>query len=310
MRVLSGLDRVVRRPPRRAVVTIGVFDGVHVAHQQLIRRTVAAARRVHGTSVVITFNPDPQHVLHPAGAFRALMPLAERLRHLEALGVAWIWVIPFTRRFARLSAATFVTRFLLRRLRPLLIIAGSDFAFGQSRRGSMAVLRALGASQGVRVDAVPPIRRLGRPVSSSRIRRLIEAGRLEDARALLGRPPALYGRVVRGAGRGRRLGMPTANLRLIPQVTPPRGVYAVWVEDGHRRWRGVMNLGVRPTFGPGPLVCEVHLIGFSGSLSQRSLIVRLVRRLRSERRFASATALQRQVRRDRRLALRALARST
>lgn len=297
MRVLTGLS-TLRRPPRRAVVTVGVFDGVHVAHQRLIRSTVRLARRLSGTSVVITFDPDPQTVLHPASAAPALMPLAERLRYLDALGVDWVWVMPFSRRFARMSAEQFIQRVLTQRLRACALIVGDTFAFGAGRRGDMHVLQTLGPARGMRVIPVKPITRAGRPVSSSRIRECIRRGRLGEATRLLGRAPGLYGTVVRGAGRGRRLGFPTANLRLIPQIVPPHGVYAVLVEAAGRRWRGVMNLGMRPTFGGGPVVCEVHLLGFSGTLLGRPVTVALLARLRGERRFATPAALSRQVRSD------------
>ena len=286
MRVFTGLGAVTR-PPRRAVATVGVFDGVHVGHQQLIRSTIRLARRVNGTSVVITFDPDPETVLHPGAAAAALMPLAARLSALSTLGADWVWVLPFSKRFARMGAEQFIRDFLIRRLRTHTLIVGDAFAFGRGRRGNMEILQRLGPALGMRVIPVEPITRAGRPVSSSRIRACVRQGDLRQARRLLGRAPGLYGTVVRGAGRGRRLGCPTANLRLIPQVMPPRGVYAVIVEAASRRWRGVMNLGVRPTFGRGPLTCEVHLFDFSGSLLGRSVTVALVARLRGERRFAT-----------------------
>lgn len=283
-RILIGLQ-AVRRPPRLPIVTVGVFDGVHVAHQALIRSVVHLARKHRGTSVVITFDPDPQVVLMPRTAQPMLMPFDVRLRHLRALGVDWIWVIPFTRRFARMSAQQFIRRLLIGRLRACTIVVGETFAFGRNQRGDMALLQTLGPSLGMEVIAVRPIKREGAAVSSSRIRRLIASGQLAQARRLLGRPAALYGDVVRGAGRGRRLGFPTVNIRVTSRVMPPNGVYAVRVQtrDGQRSWRGVMNVGTRPTFGPGPLVCEVHLLGFSGTLRTGSLTIVLLGRLRGER---------------------------
>jgi riboflavin kinase/FMN adenylyltransferase len=297
-RVLTGLAAPVGAA--RAVATIGVFDGVHRAHQQLIRTAVRMARRLRATSVVVTFDPDPHAVLDPADAPPALMPLEERLRLLAGLGVDRIWVIPFTRRFARMSAEEFIARLLARRLRAAALIVGSAFLFGRNRRGDLAVLRRLGPRYGMRVVPVRDIRRGGAAISSSRIRRCIAAGRLADARRLLGRPPAVYGAVVRGAGRGRRLGFPTANLRVTSGVVPPRGVYAVIVRTAGSRAarRGVMNIGIRPTFGSGPAVCEVHLLGFSGTLLRRRASVSLIARLRGERRFHRLEALQRQIRRD------------
>jgi len=298
-RVLTGLNAVTR-PPTRAVVTVGVFDGVHLAHQRLIRSTVQTARRVNGTSVIITFDPDPHAVLNPAHAPPLLMPLAARVAYLQALGVDWIWVIPFTKRFARLTAAQFVRRILIGRLRAAALIVGEAFVFGRNRQGDMDVLRALGPSYGMRVIPLRQIRRNGESISSSRIRRLIAKGRLAPAARLLGRPAELYGVVVRGAGRGRRLGVPTANIRLSSHALPPDGVYAVAVRtiSPSRAWSGVMNFGIRPTFGPGPRVCEVHLLGFSGTLLGRSVCISLLIRLRGERCFPSVGALTSQIRRD------------
>ena len=299
MRVVRGVE-ALRHPPSGAVVTIGVFDGVHHAHQRLIRSAVRLARRLRGQSIVITFDPDPHAVLDPAHAPPALMPLEERLWHLRRLSADIIWVIPFTRRFARMSAARFVRRILLHRLRAVALIVGERFVFGKGRHGDMETLQTLGPAGGMRIVPVRDITVGGEPVSSSRIRRLIARGRLAQARRLLGRSPALYGIVVRGAGRGRRLGFPTANIQLDAHATPPTGVYAVLLQraDHARSWRGVMNFGKRPTFGPGPLVCEVHLPGFSGTLRGRRVAVSLLARLRGERRFSSPEALIRQIRRD------------
>jgi len=308
-RIIHGLQ-TIRRPPPHAVVTVGVFDGVHMAHQRLVRTAVRWAQRRQGTSVVLTFDPDPHHVLDPRHAPPALMSLEERLRALATLGVDWIVVVPFTRRFARMSAEPFVRRVLRRRLGAEVVVLGEAFLFGRNREGDMETLRMLGAACGMRVLSVPNVRRGGAVVSSSRIRALIASGQLRQAGALLGRRPSLHGVVVRGAGRGRRLGFPTANIRLAPQALPPQGVYAVRLHlDGRRGLPAVMNLGRRPTFGPGPVVCEVHALHFSGRLLGRRVVVSLVARLRGERCFASIPELTRQVRKDARRARRLLARS-
>jgi riboflavin kinase/FMN adenylyltransferase len=312
-RVLRGIA-AVRRPPVRAVVAVGMFDGMHLAHQRLIRATVRLARRLQGTGVAITFDPDPQRIVDPAHAQPALMPLEARVAFLQALGIERVWIIPFTKRFSRLGAEPFIRRILVGRLRASAVIVGETFAFGQGRQGDLGVLQAVGRSCGMRVLPLRQVRRGGAPVSSSRIRRLITRGALAPAARLLGRPPALYGVVVHGAGRGRRLGFRTANIRLISQVVPPQGVYAVAVHRRDGRGKraaagrpfalgeliggGVMNLGVRPTFGSGPMACEVHVLGFSGTLMGQALSVSLLSRLRGERRFASLDALRRQVRRD------------
>ena len=298
-RILHGLS-TIHRAPHRAVVTIGMFDGVHVAHQRVLRSTVALARRIGGTSVAITFDPDPQTVLDPSHPHASLMPLEERIGHVRALGVERVWVIPFTRRFARVSASAFVRRILVGALRAEALIIGEGFLFGRARRGDLDVLEHLGSRHGMRVVPVRRVVRGGAPVSSSRIRRLVSTGDLAGAARLLSRPPALYGVVVPGAGRGRSLGAPTANLRITSGALPPHGVYAVLLQDARsrRRWRGVMNLGVRPTFGAGPVVCEVHLLDFRGALLGRSVRLSLVSRLRSERCFPSRHALATQIQRD------------
>ena len=298
MRILKGM-RALRRAPRRAAVTVGVFDGMHRAHQTLIRTTVREARRLRGHALAVTFDPDPQRVLHPERAPCALAPLSARLAQLRALGVDDVWVIPFTRAFARTHAKTFVTRTLIERLRARVLVVGETFLFGFHRLGDVGVLSRLGGLHGMRVIAVKPIRDRGRPISSTRIRRALAAGTLAEAARLLGRPPGLWGRVVRGAGRGRRLGIPTANIALTAQqCLPPQGVYAVWVHARGRRYRGAMNFGRRPTFGRGPVVCEVHLLKFSGRLPRQDIQLDLIARLRGERRFASPEALVAQVRRD------------
>lgn len=301
MPVLIGRNRLTIIPPR-AVVAIGMFDGVHRAHQQLIRTTVRLAQRVRGTSVAVTFDPDPQTVLDPHHAQPPLMPLQRRLELIESYGARLIWVIRFTPAFSRMSPEGFVRLMLWRRLRARWIVVGSAFAFGKDRRGDLALLRRLGAVCGMRITALPAVRAGGMPISSSRIRTLVQRGALAEARQLLGRDAELSGVVVRGAGRATQLGFPTANIRLAPTLQPPRGVYHVGVVVGRRRYDGLMNLGVRPTFLPASrsagLVCEVHLPTFQGTLYGQSVRIELHRYLRDERRFPNPQALIRQIRRD------------
>ena len=308
MPVLIGRNRLTPIPPR-AVVAIGMFDGVHRAHQQLIRTTVRLARRVRGTSVAVTFDPDPQTVLDPHHAQPPLMPLQRRLELIASYGAQLIWVIRFTPAFSRMSPEAFVRSVLWRRLRARWIVVGSAFAFGKDRRGDLALLRRLGEACGMQVTALPAVRAGGIPISSSRIRRLVQQGALAEARQLLGRDAELSGVVVHGAGRATQLGFPTANIRLAPTLQPPRGVYDVGVVVGRRRDDGLMNLGVRPTFLPpslssgqtgreSALVCEVHLPAFQGTLYDQSVRIELHRYLRNERRFPHPQALARQIRRD------------
>ncbi len=294
MRIVTGWP-ANRSIPRHAVVTIGVFDGVHVGHQQLILAARRLAKQKQVSAGVITFNPDPQHVIKPNHEQPSLMPSEERLRVLAGQGMDWIWVIPFSLRVARTTAELFAQRILVKQLQVSAVVVGGGFLFGKDHAGTLETLK-----KRVSVVAIGPIRRSGSPISSSRIRRLIQEGLFSEARRLLGRPPSLFGKVATGAGRGRGLGFPTANIQLADQALPPQGVYAVKMrrQDQKRFWPGVMNFGHRPTFGGGRATCEVHLFGFHGQLVGRSVEVQCIRRLRNERCFPSPVALQAQVQQD------------
>ena len=303
MRVLRRLHPL-RNPLRRVVATIGVFDGVHIGHQRLLQLAVARARALRGTSVAVTFFPHPQHILRPATARPLLTTLDRRLCLMARHGVDVAWVVPFTRAFARREPAYFFERVLRRHLALRELVIGEHFAFGHERVGTVGWLQEAGVRAGVRVHAVPAVSRQGLPVSSSRVRRAIEAGDLRAVRRFLGRPHVISGTVVHGQSRGRRLGFPTANLRLQAQILPPPGVYVVQaaVNGGTRRWNGVLNLGTRPTFHETRLVAEAHLFGRPGRLYGSTLDAHLLARLRDERRFPTTAALTAQIARDIRLA--------
>lgn len=297
MRLYLGRD-ALPRSLRGSVVTIGMFDGVHRAHQRLVRTAVSLARRMGAPSVAVTFDPDPERILQPGQPSRSLMPLARRAELIGMLGIELVWVLRFTPSFAGMTAEAFVREMLQRRLRARAVVVGEAFAFGRGRRGDLSLLRALGRRAGMRVVAVPTVRVDGERVSSSRIKHAIVRGELAGAARLLGRPPELSGLVVHGSGWGHRLGFPTANLRVKDAVWPPEGVYAVRVQHRARRFRGVMNLGVRPTFGGGRLTCEVHLLDARPRLSGQPVRVELLRRVRDERRFRDPSALASQIARD------------
>ncbi|MBI3311922.1 MAG: adenylyltransferase/cytidyltransferase family protein, partial [Candidatus Omnitrophica bacterium] len=192
------------------MVAIGMFDGVHLGHQRLIATAVQLAKRARAASVVVTFHPDPQHILDPTHAPRPIMLLEDRVRLISALGVDRVWVIPFTSAFSKRSAEQFVEDILVKQLHACGVVVGPTFSFGSQRRGTLQLLQELGRPHGMRVVIVAPVRRGGDVVSSSRIRRLIQSGELEEAHRLLGRPVELSGKVRRGVGRARRLGFPTA----------------------------------------------------------------------------------------------------
>lgn len=289
-------------------VAVGVFDGLHRGHQALVARAVA--RAAGDRCVAVSFDPHPDLVL--AREFRALpplTPLSEKQERLAALG-AELHVLAFTRELAALTPEAFVETHLVTPFRPGWLVVGEDFALGRGRSGDVPRLRALGQRHGFEVEPVPLLAEAGAVISSSRIRELLRAGRVADAATLLGRRFSLSGHVVHGDGMGRRLGWPTANLRLHEEkCLPSLGIYAVWARvDGAAGWLpGAMSVGVRPTFGGQAVTLEVHLIDWEGDLYGREVEVQFVEWLRPELRFDGAEALVEAIREDVRQARQRLA---
>ncbi len=280
----------------------GMFDGVHLGHQHVIRAALADAATHHAPSVVFTFDPHPLAVVRPDRAPRLLQPLPQRLRAFADLGLQTGLVFPFTSEVACWSGETFI-RWLVSEaggLRSLSV--GEGFQFGQARSGDVGLLRRLGQELGFGIHVVPPVAVGGDVVSSSRIRQCLREGRLELVTELLGRPYALSGIVERGDGLGRKLGIPTANLGIGGLELPPSGVYAARVRRINRAgdYPAVLNLGMRPTLGrpEGEQRFEVHLLDFHADLYGEELEVTFVDFLRPERRFESLDALGDQIRRD------------
>lgn len=278
-------------------VTVGVFDGVHRGHRLLIGRLIEAAHAAGRLAVVVTFAPHPARVLGYDSP-PMLTTIPERAALLADLGLDALVVCRFTERTARTPAVEFVA-LLLRHLRMVELWGGYDFAFGHRREGDVPFLRRLGAEEGFAVRIVEPLIWHGAPVSSSRVRAALRAGDVDEATGCLGRPYRLSGRVVRGRGIGRELGLPTANLAPPPErLIPADGVYA-----GLARWEtatvpAVINIGRRPTFAGRERVVEAHLLDFSGDLYGRTLALDFLARLRDERAFPDVDALQAQIRAD------------
>jgi len=280
-------------------MTVGNFDGVHLGHQALVRAAVADARARGGTAVVLTFDPHPSRVLSPHRAPSALMTLEQKAEVLDALGVDVLAVLPFTLELSRMSPEEFARRVLREEVGARLVVVGANFRFGRARAGDVARLRELGGEMGFAVEALPPLLHEGEPISSSRVREALARGAVEVVPALLGRRCFVDGTVMRGAGRGRELGIPTANLDVINETLPGGGVYAAWARlEGGGPERAVVNIGRRPTFGAGELILEAHLLDFDGDLYGRRLRVEFQARLREERAFSGASALREQIGRD------------
>ena len=279
-----------------SAVALGNFDGVHVGHQALF----AEARR-HAAPVALTFHPHPGKVLQPELAPKLITLLPRKLELLEAYGLAAAVVQPFNREYARTPASAFEEA-LLDELGARHLVVGSDFTYSVARSGTVATLREAAGRRGAQVHVVTPVTVDGVVASSSKVREYILEGRVSAAQRLLGRPFDLDGTVVPGAGRGRGIGFPTANVDTQNELRPAPGVYAIRVcikSEPRGPWLpGAANIGVKPTFGGSVVTIEAHLLDFQGDLYGKELRVQFLERLRPEQRFGSVAELVGQIKRD------------
>jgi riboflavin kinase/FMN adenylyltransferase len=287
----------------RSVVTIGVFDGVHCGHQRTIGHTVDVARDLGLSSVVVTFDPHPSEVVRPGSHPAVLTESARKAELIEALGVDVLCVIPFTLEFSRLSAETFVHDVLVAHLHARAVVVGENFRFGHRAAGDVALLERLGRSFGFTVQGAPLVGNDSAVVSSTYIRACVDAGDVAAAADALGRPHRVEGVVVRGDGRGHKLGFPTANLITAPYAAVPAdGVYAAWLArrrgNGMQTLRAAVSIGTNPTFSGRERRIEAYVLDFSGDLYGERLALDFVSRLREMRRYDSVDELVAQIERD------------
>jgi riboflavin kinase/FMN adenylyltransferase len=294
MRLFHGYENAeIARP---SVLTLGVFDGLHLGHQLIVGRVVERARAVGAVPTVITFDPHPRAVLHPESAPPLLQTFDQKIEAFGLLGVEQAIVVRFTREFAGVCAEEFLRDVVHERLQAREVYLGRGFAFGRGREGDITLLRRVSRELGFHADEVPEVRLRGQRISSSRIRELLAGGSVNLARRMLGRPYGVEGRVVRGAERGRTIGFPTANLRPDNRVIPRGGVYVTATLIGGAWRRSVTNVGVRPTFEKEaePSI-ETFVMDWGGDLYGDVLRVRFLHPLRDERRFSSVEELKRQI---------------
>jgi riboflavin kinase/FMN adenylyltransferase len=288
--------------PRATAFAIGNFDGVHLGHQALLRAARERAAATAGGAVgVLTFDPHPARLFAPALAPPLILSLQRRLELLGEGGAAEAVVEPFTPEFAALDASAFVRDVLARDLGARDVVVGYDFSFGRGRKGDVRLLASEGAALGMGVTIVPPVTINGLTCSSTKVREFVLEGRVEGAAMLLGRPFEITGPVVRGAGRGRALGIPTANVVPEAELLPRPGIYAgrAIVLDSGERHVTALSVGTNPTFtDAGALTVEAMLLDFDGDLYGRRLRLELGHRLRDERRFDSSQALVEQIKDD------------
>jgi riboflavin kinase / FMN adenylyltransferase len=297
MRLFHGTDNAeIQRP---AVLTLGVFDGLHIGHQLIMRTVVERARAIGAVPTVITFDPHPRAVLHPESAPPLLQTFDQKIEGFGVLGIEQTIVVRFTKEFSEIAAEDFLRDVVMDRLHAREVYLGKGFAFGHNREGNIELLKRLGNELGFVAGEVPEVSLRGGRVSSSKIRELLSQGKVNLARRMLGRPYGVEGRVEHGAERGHQLGFPTANLHPQNRVIPRNGVYVTGtLIDG--QWRkSVTNVGVRPTFGAEsePSV-ETFVMNWEGDLYGDVVRVRFLHRLRDEQKFGSLDELTKQIRKD------------
>ena len=280
------------------VATMGNFDGIHLGHQALVRNTVEESKRLGYPSTVLTFEPHPLKILAPERAPSLILSYEDKIALLQSLGVDIVVAQGFDRQFASIPADDFVRRFLVDRLKVKKLWVGRDLRFGQGRKGGTDDLLRLAAGAGFEVGVLDPILLDGIRISSSRIRQLVEEGRVAEVRPMLGRYHFVSGRIVTGHRRGRELGFPTANIATQTEVVPLNGIYATLTELQNRRLLSVSSVGVNPTFGDGPRTVESFILDFDGDIYGERIKLSFVQRIRDERKFAAVKDLIAQMHED------------
>jgi riboflavin kinase/FMN adenylyltransferase len=297
MKIFHGTENAkIIRP---TVLTLGVFDGLHLGHQKIMEAVVERAQKLGVSPTAITFDPHPRAVLHPGSAPPLLQTLDQRLANFDVLGIEQAIVITFDREFAAQSAEEFITRIIHGRLQAKEVYLGKGFAFGRARGGNITLLRKMSDELGFFADEVDEVQLRGQRISSSRIRDLLAKGGVNMVRRMLGRPYGVEGVIIRGDRRGHAIGFPTANLHPHNRVIPKYGVYATATLINGTWRRSITNIGVRPTFGADaePSI-ESHIFDFDRELYGDVLRVRFLHRIRDEKKFAGVDELKAQIKKD------------
>jgi riboflavin kinase/FMN adenylyltransferase len=303
MEIIRGTDHPgIRRP---TVLTLGVFDGLHLGHQEIVRTVVERALLVDATPTVVTFDPHPRQVLKPETAPPLLQTFNQKMEGLRHLGIQQVVVLEFNQELSSLSAEDFVQRFIVDALSGREVYLGKGFAFGNQRRGNIELLQKLSNRFEFYAAEVPEVQLRGHRISSTMIRRLLKVGRVNLARRMLGRAYGIEGQVIRGHGIGGKLLYPTANLQIQNRVLPADGVYVTLsLVDGIWR-RSVTNIGKRPTFGgESESKVETHIIDYDEDLLEKTIRVRVLHHLRGEKKFSGVDQLRQQIAIDRERAIR------
>lgn len=297
MRIAHSATQLI---PSKVCLAIGVFDGVHLGHQQIIRQTLNDARQHEALALIVTFDKHPNAIVAPNHVPPLIYSQPQKVRAIESLGADALLEIPFDREFSELPGETFIRNFARDLGKIQSICVGADFVFGHQRSGDVPLLRRLGDEMHFQVHGLAAVALDGQTVSSTRIRNAIRDGDFDAASQMLGRAYSLAGHVIHGEQLGQKLGFPTANLDTTGMLLPPNGVYAAHARLGSQTHRAVLNIGTRPTIqnsAPMPRV-EVHLLDFTGDIYGQELEITFIAKLRGEEKFPSLEALREQIRKD------------
>jgi riboflavin kinase/FMN adenylyltransferase len=305
MRVIHNLGEL-RPSPSACVLTIGNFDGVHLAHRKLLDRVVEVARPRGAVAAAITFEPHPIKFLSPAHAPKLLTPFSRKAQLIASSGIDLLVVLPFNRELAHFSPLEFVRNILVRPLHTVAVHVGPSFRFGYRQAGDVEILEALGRQEGFKVEVLCLLEVRGQPVSSTRIREMLVEGRVHVANRLLGRPFSVYGPIVAGLGAGRKHTVPTLNLAPVEEQLPKTGVYVTRTKVGEKLYDSVTNVGHKPTFGDNQkLTVETFLLNFTGGeIQEPDMEIEFLYRLRDEIKFQNPAMLKAQIQEDARRSLK------
>jgi len=297
MKIIYGINKI--RKFKKPVVALGVFDGVHIGHQRILKAAVDKARRIKGTSMVVTFWPDPHKE-------ESLYSLEHRLGLIDVLGIEACIVIKFDKKFSGISAEGFVKDILVKKISAKYIYVGKNFRFGKQGRGDFKILAKLSDPCHFKLKVFELIKINNQPISSTYIRRLVTDGKIDKARKLLFKPVSILGTVIKGSSLATRLGFPTANINPHHEVLPPCGVYAVSIKLDNKNFKGACYIGSKPTFPhqtpntkhQTPKHIEVYIFNFHQSIYGRYLQIQFIKKIRQERKFDSWQSLAKQVQKD------------
>ena len=297
MDIIVGIE-TIRRKFRNPVLTLGNFDGVHLGHQKIFNAVKEEARKIDGEAIVFTFDPHPLQVLDPQRCPPFITPFKKKLMLVEMLGIDVIIVATFDLGIANITPEAFVKQILVDKIGVKKILVGYNYYFGKDRRGNVEMLIQLGKKFGFEVKVIEALKVNDTPVSSSKIRELIQDGQMGQAAQLLGRNYRLMGKVIWGSSRGKDLGFPTANLEILNGLYPKTGVYATKVIIGNKTYLGVADVGYNPTFGKNPLSVEVHILDFTRDIYGEEIQLIFFDRIRDEEVFEEPDSLVRQMEKD------------